>query len=191
MSGANYQTGCVHHWRDQGDCQRYQNYDYLITGLPDLSQEHKYAVFWEPDRITWYIDDKEVLMKYDPVYTPHLLTNVILQLDIDNRGANYSPDPTTPFPAYMLINYFNAYQLLPDCNTDEIFWGIAFDPLTYNYAVKKTVSFGGTACTAPSTINTSSNVSLWATDYILLDEGTTINDNGSGSFMAKITKCPN
>jgi beta-glucanase (GH16 family) len=187
MSAGNYTTGCHYHWRDQSSCVRQWNWnDPSISGLPDLSQEHKYAVFWEPDRITHFIDDKEVLKVYDPVYTPQLPCGIIIALGLD-PSLIWRPDGSTPFPSYMLINWFNAWQLLPDCNTPVSFCG-NFNPATYVSKVKQSITIGGSGCS--DNINTSSNINFWATDYVLLDEGTTITDNGSGSFMARVTLCP-
>jgi hypothetical protein len=47
-----------------------------------------------------------------------------------------------------------------------------------------------TVSTSP-TFNLSDNCTLRATDYILIDEGTTIGASGTGQFSAIVTPCPN
>jgi len=54
--------------------------------------------------------------------------------------------------------------------------------------VKKSVAIGGGGCTP--NIYTSDNPAFWATDFVELKEGTTITANGSGSFLAYVTPCP-
>ncbi|MBL7895709.1 MAG: glycoside hydrolase family 16 protein [Bacteroidia bacterium] len=154
----------------------------------NIANEHKYAVFWEPDRFTYFFDDSPVFsVDNDPAHVPsHSLSTIINFAIIPSNWLN-PPDPNTVFPAYFQVNYFNLWQLTPDCSTVENICN--FSAGSYTYAVKKSVTIGGSSCT--STINTGSNVSFWATDFVLLNEGTTINDNGSGSFLMRVTECPN
>jgi hypothetical protein len=116
---------------------------------------------------------------------------IIFDISIDAR-VGYGPGTSgnTIFPNYFQIDYLKIWQQKTSCDTVESFCASAFNHSTYTYAVKKSISIGGSGCTT-STINTSDNVSLWATDYILIDQGTVINPNGSGSYSADITLCPN
>jgi beta-glucanase (GH16 family) len=152
--------------------------------VSNTANEHKYAVFWEPGKMTWYFDDVE---KYSitSANTPVDSSGTLINFDVD-FGSTFG-NVTATFPDFLQVNYLNISQLIPDCSTVENI--CSFNAGTYTYKVKKSISIAGSSCT--STINTSSNVGLWATDYVLLDEGTTINNNGSGSFMARTTPCPN
>jgi beta-glucanase (GH16 family) len=74
---------------------------------------HIYAVEWDPDRIRWFLDDKEyfsVLAKDVPgkwaFDHPYF---IILNLAI---GGNWPglPDETTVFPQQLLVDYVRVYQ---------------------------------------------------------------------------------
>ena len=183
--------GNNYHWRD-ASCV----YGSLAGGLlpatvivpGNVTQEHKYAMFWEPGKMTWYFDDIPVKIINDPANTPSYPLSTIINFAIDPPGS-YVPIPgVTPFPAWFEINYINVWQLQPDCSTNVSFCS-NFNAGSYISKVKKSITIGGTGCS--DNINTSSNINFWATDYILISEGTTITDNGSGSFSAVITNCPN
>lgn len=188
--GNNFGGGYV--YRNPVACWYYltaNGHDDVSVDPSVITDEHKYAVFWESDRITWYFDDNPVYSVYDPVHIPHDSICTVFNFAIDN----YIDGSAATFPAYFKINHLKIWQLKADCSTVENFCSSAFNAATYTYKVKKSVSIGASGCGSPvtSTINTSSNVNLWATDFILLDVGTTINPDGSGSFSANVTECPN
>lgn len=149
--------------------------------------EHKYAMFWEPGRMTWFYDDQPLRTITDTTYTPnhamHTIINFALFWNIVN---NLSPG----FPKYFEINYINIWQLNTDCGSQESYCG-NFNATTYNASskVKQTITIGGSSCS--DNINTSDNVNFWATDYVLLDAGTIVTANGSGAFSINLTPCPN
>ncbi len=191
------------HWRDatypSGPTQPYWDLagsGLVPVGLPvnDITLEHKYAVLWEPNKVTWFYDDVQVDVFNDNVTVngntfnpvPKNPASLILDLAVSNWVGG-EIDATTPLPSYFKINYVKISQLRKACAVIENI--CTFNPSTYNYAVKKSISIAGGACS--STINTSSNVTLWATDFVLLDEGAYINADGSGSFLANVTDCPN
>ena len=183
--------GTNYHWRD-ASC----NYGSLAGGLlpatiivpANVTQEHKYAMLWEPGKMTWYFDDVPVKIINDPANTPSYPLSTIINFAIDPPNWNAPISGATPFPARFEINYINVWQLQPDCNTNVSFCS-NFNAGTYISKVKKSITIGGSGCS--DNINTSSNVNFWATDYILITQGTTITANGSGSFPANITNCPN
>jgi beta-glucanase (GH16 family) len=174
--------GNAYHWRDFSNCLR--SHDGNNAGISgNITTERKYAVLWEPKRLSYYIDDQLVNSFYDTLYIPNHALSSILSIGIDGY---YLPIGST-FPAYAEINYYKVSQLIPDCSTVENICN--FNAATYTYKVKKSLTIGGSGCS--NIINTSQNVNFWATDFVLIDEGTTINDNGSGSFSINITDCPN
>ncbi len=86
-----------------------------ILSIPDLTADyHTYAIEWEPDLITWYVDDvlyhsatpadvaPNPWVFNDPVY---LLLNMAIG---GNFGGAVSPDLT--FPQEMKIDYVRTYQ---------------------------------------------------------------------------------
>lgn len=179
------ELGTHYHWRDINSCER-TSASNIINGLANMANEHKYAVFWEPNRMTWFFDDVPVAIINDPTYTPQNACCTIINFAIDPDPGRM-PDGTTVFPAYYQINYLKIWQLIPDCNANPTFCS-NFNAGTYVSKVKQSISIGGSGCS--DNINTSGNINFWATDFVLLDEGTTITDNGSGSFMAATTQCP-
>lgn len=86
-----------------------QQQQHTFHGI-DLSQGyHTYAVDWEPDHISWYIDGQlygtttnTSLIPAEPMYP-------IINLAVGGSwGGN--PDATTPFPATMDIDYIHVWQ---------------------------------------------------------------------------------
>jgi beta-glucanase (GH16 family) len=164
-----------------------------VTGLATMSNEHKYAVFWEPNKMTWFFDDVPVATVIDYTNTPQNACCTIINFALDPT-PNQTPNGSTIFPAYFQINYLKIWQLIPDCLNSSSFCN-SFNATTWNGGgtngskVKQYISIGGSGCS--DNINTSDNIHFWATDYILINEGTTISDNGSGAFTASTTDCPN
>lgn len=179
-----YRFSSHYHWTTFNNCNETRiSYGEETAGLPDLSVYRKYAVEWSPGRMIFYFEN-EPIKTFHVASNPHnRLMGVLLNIAIH---AGNQPDVNTVFPAYYDIDYLKIYQLKTACSTVESI--CTFNPSTYNYALKKSISIaGGGACI--SNINTSSNVALRATDYILLDEGTTITANGSGYFLADVIPC--
>jgi beta-glucanase (GH16 family) len=157
---------------------------------------HKYAIEWWPDKVIWYIDDSPVRSINDPTGTsvPQHAMAVILNFAIDPWYAHLPADWTeiqndghspTHFPQYFEIDYLRYYKLDSDCNNDLTICNPGSD--YSNRAVERSITTGG-SCSP--TFYTSDNYVLRATDYVILDAGTSINANGSGSFTIEITTCP-
>jgi beta-glucanase (GH16 family) len=187
------QTGGGYLWADQDTCG-ISSKIYIdaipFQGLPvpgDITQEHKYALFWEPNRLTWFFDDTPIKTIYDTLEIPQNALSVIINFALD--WPNRYPTPGS-LPAYFKVNYLKIWQLGSDCNTAVTFCN-NFNASSWNSnsKVKKSITIGGSGCS--DNINTGDKVNLWATDFVLLDSGTSITNNNSGSFSAQVTKCPN
>jgi beta-glucanase (GH16 family) len=77
---------------------------------PDFSAGfHTFAVDWEPDHVTWYVDGVARATCSDPSLILHEAAYPILNLAV---GGNWPGDPTksTPFPSTMSIDYVRIYQ---------------------------------------------------------------------------------
>ncbi|MCE3226073.1 MAG: endo-beta,3-glucanase [Bacteroidetes bacterium] len=148
----------------------------------DITQEHKYAALWEPGKVTYFFDDNPIRVVEDAVHVPSNPLSTIINFAVDPWTQ---PDASTNFPAYFKINYLNISQLKQDCSTNENI--CTFNKSTYNYAVKKSVTISGCS----NTIKTSDEVKFYATDYILLDSGLELQADGTGTFLAYMTQCPN
>ncbi len=188
--------GYNYHWRNPSpNCQR-DAYNgpgsvYYLPVNGNISNENKIGLFWEPGRMTWYFNDVPVKIINDPVNTPSHALKTIINFAVD---PGWKPIPSTTFPAWFEINYLKIWQLQHDCSTTETFCS-NFNAATWNGGgsngskVKQSISIGGSGCS--DNINISSDVHFWATDYILLDVGTTITNDNSNSFSAIVTNCPN
>jgi hypothetical protein len=63
-------------------------------------------------------------------------------------------------------------------------------PANLRRAVEKNITTKTVGSNIP-VFNLSDNCTLRATDYVILDAGTTINATGTGQFSVIITPCPN
>ena len=176
-----------------------ENYQRIYHTPPlDTSIFHKYAAQWEPNTVIYYIDDLPVRTIYKPDSTPTHNMGVILNFCIDpwntilptdwdpSKHHTYNYDTTgTDFPQYFEIDYMRYYKLNADCSTDKTICNPGAD--YSSRAVEKTITTGG-SCSP--TFNTSDGYTLRATDYVILDAGTTINADGSGQFSVIVTPCP-
>jgi beta-glucanase (GH16 family) len=148
---------------------------------PALTSYRKYAMEWHPGKFVMYFEGEPIWEIRDPVHVPTSLSQTILNFAIDGHvNAN------TVFPAYYDIDYIKIYQLKTDCNAN--FAICNFNPNTYDYKVKKSISIGGSGCT--SNISTNHTVAFRATDSIEFKEGTTITASGAGWFFADVIPCP-
>ena len=155
-----------------------------INNLPRLdSIFHKYAIEWNPERMTWYFDDVPVRTVYDPAKTPKHKMDAIIGVGVDLYNK---PHENKLDPVFLEVDYMNYYKLNTDCNTNLTICTPGTD--YSSRAVEKIITTGGTGCS--STFNTSDGYTLRATDYVILDAGTTINPNGSGQFSIQIMQCP-
>jgi beta-glucanase (GH16 family) len=76
--------------------------------INDTTQAHTYAVDWEPDYVTWYIDGKQV----DKVATPSDM-NLAMYMELNLAVGGYwpgSPDASTNFNNTMQVNWVKVYQ---------------------------------------------------------------------------------
>lgn len=178
------------HWSNTNSCNLDNSSGLDITGLPRLdSIPHKYALQWDVDKLTFYFDDTPVrVVPNSVVPTPQHSLHVILDFYI-TPWLGYTP---LMVAADFEILEFNYYKLNIDCDNDKTISNPSNDyyNATPSRAVKKSITTITVGGTSPA-FNLSDNCTLRATDYILLDEGTTINASGNGQFTAIITPCPN
>lgn len=75
---------------------------------PDFAADyHTFAIDWEPDSITWYVDGKERYRttEHIPAEPMYLLANLAVGGDWPGM-----PDATTVFPGVMEIDYIRVYK---------------------------------------------------------------------------------
>ena len=131
----------------------------------DYTGWHTYALEWNYDRITWYIDNKAIRTiqnRGGNIYNPIIARPVkfIMGISVDSKN---SPQRTPYFEEKMYVDYIRSYQLKCDKTTpvNEI---ANFN--TYDYKVKKSITLSGA-----TTIPANSNITLRATDFIELKPG--------------------
>ncbi|HWY37536.1 MAG TPA: glycoside hydrolase family 16 protein [Bacteroidia bacterium] len=170
------------------------NNPYKAHVTPLLSAAfHKYAIQWDANGINWYFDDTLInrIADTDPLHpTPKHGLNAVLNLWLINWD---SMALTTYMPrGNFILDYFYRYTLNADCSTALTISNPSTDyyNATPKRAVKKSITTTTVGGNSP-TFNLSDQCTLRATDYILLDAGTTINGTGTGQFSTLIAPCPN
>lgn len=121
---------------------------------------HLYAMEWNPNRITWYVDGQitRILFNHD-VVDPQTI--------IFNHGVfNSDPPNGANLPTTMMVDYVRVYELENDCNT-------SLDICSYDYSnhdnkVKKKIIIGKFP-TCFSTLDPGDKVHLRATDEIRIN----------------------
>jgi beta-glucanase (GH16 family) len=86
---------------------------YYSSGTSFADEFHTYAVEWQPDQISWYVDDVLFNTVTDAdvngawVYDHDFF--VILNLAVGGLWPGY-PDETTVFPQQLLVDYVRVYR---------------------------------------------------------------------------------
>lgn len=77
---------------------------------PDLSAGwHVYSLTWDPDKIIWYLDGKEVWRHTDAATISSEEMYLLLNLAVGGEWAG-SPPKSTKFPSQYLIDYVRIWQ---------------------------------------------------------------------------------
>ena len=99
--GVNHTT--VHYGDDD------QRIDSMVTG--DFTQWHTYAVDWQPDSITVYLDGEPIFSTTDPAAIPHGPMHLAIQLDVGPQGT-WIParDETTPDAVSLYVDWVRLYR---------------------------------------------------------------------------------
>jgi hypothetical protein len=108
-------------------------------------------------------------------------------IDLDANATNFQDGVDTGhtvFPYEIDIDYVRVYQLSPACATAENV--CVYASATYD-SIYQSLSFGGGAC-LPA-ISSSNNLTFRATDYILLDQGFSI--DSTSQILLDIVPCQN
>jgi beta-glucanase (GH16 family) len=96
------------HWRSVSGKREWSTLKFVGADL--TADFHTFAVDWEPDRITWYVDGVERFhtTEHIPQEPMFLLANLAVGGDMPGM-----PDGSTPFPATMSVDYIRVYQRAP------------------------------------------------------------------------------
>jgi len=135
----------------------------------------------------YFFFDDSLVRTVSSTDVPKHAMYLIFDIYVNPWYAFITPMP----PADFIIDKFNYYTLNTDCDSITI-----SNPSADYYnaiparAIEKTITTKTVSGVSP-TFNLSDSCTLRATDYILLDEGTTINSIGPGQFSAIVMPCPN
>jgi beta-glucanase (GH16 family) len=80
------------------------------TGPDYTTSFHTVAVDWQPQRITWYVDDQEQCHVTDHI--PQEKMYILVNLAVGGKWPG-SPNATTPFPSSFDVDYVRVYQKSP------------------------------------------------------------------------------
>lgn len=185
----------------------YDSLEYLNIQNPVLPVDslsggfHKFALKWDPNNLTYLFDDITTTVVDDasghkiPQNGLHVFLNFCVEPGYALLPANWigvipAAPPTkvpTLWPQHFEIDYFRYYKLGAECISAQS----VCIPSNYNRKVKQTITVGGGSCTPTyNASNWNSSYTLRATDYVLLDVGTTINPSGTGYFAIETLACP-
>ncbi|MFM2044541.1 MAG: hypothetical protein RLY86_3117 [Pseudomonadota bacterium] len=99
------------HWKDAAGRQQKVNAA-NVKGLIDSADGfHTYGVDWQADRITWFVDGRKVGETANVIHTQPMY--LIANLAVGGHWPG-NPNPATPFPADMRIDWIRAWQRPPD-----------------------------------------------------------------------------
>jgi beta-glucanase (GH16 family) len=83
------------------------------TDVPDTSQAfHTYAVDWEPDKLTWYFDDKQVAQQNTPADMNKPM--YMLLSTVVGTSSTWAGAPTPGETGQMQVDYVRAYSHNPN-----------------------------------------------------------------------------
>lgn len=183
-----YQTGCNTHFQETSSSP------HITEGLPLYSPGflpntwHTVGMNWTSTAIDFYVDG---VQQYSAHNHPDSLRPMSI---IINCGGNYTPLDNycvpfdtvstngTYFPYTYEIDYVKIWQLKKDCNTNVAI--TTFNPAIYSNQLHKSVTMGTNV-----NIANQNNQSFWGSNYILINEGTSVNNQSNVLF--NITNCNN
>ncbi|GGC84324.1 hypothetical protein GCM10007216_13730 [Thalassobacillus devorans] len=95
----------VLHWHDEN--KQMQNVSASYSGENYAEGFHTFGIEWSPERITWFIDGEErfTTSAFIPEEQMYLYLNTAIGGDWPG-----SPDETTVFPQYFIIDYVRVYK---------------------------------------------------------------------------------
>lgn len=166
------------------------------SSLVFSNQFHKIGMHWTPTAINFYLDD--VLYKHADSLSPDFLTSPskLIEMPIitgishpTTNFATYVDTVNTVFPYNYEIDYIRVWQYKQNC--DSTLNICSFNSATYDPAIYKQVNAGspsaGSGCTP--TISSGQNISFIGKNYVLLDEGFSV--QSGAEFLGDVKPCIN
>jgi hypothetical protein len=167
------------------------NYNSLGTGIFDPlnitgGEWHTAGGHWTPNRIDFYLDgnliktnQNEWVVNLDPM-------RMIIGIAVPLGGVPVNSVNVT-YPYSYDLDYVHVYQLVNNgCGIEEEFYCGTEPPNSDGDIVLKSAVFGGSGCGGANF--THMDNSLYANDYILIDENTTLG-GGIGTVYLDVNEC--
>jgi len=142
----------------------------MVYSHPNLDYRnwHTYAIEWNANKITWYLDGKQIRTRENS-NLDNFGHSIIDPVKI-RFGANVVPKALQPpystasFEEYMYVDYVKVYQLKCGNEVIDETQGNGYNFNNYTYNVKESCIFKNTS------IPNGANMSIRATDFIELKE---------------------
>ncbi len=93
-----------------GDFNAYQQQTFK-DGTDFTAGFHKYAASWTENKITWFVDDKEVASYTNQYNVPNVAMYLILNLAVGGH-ADGEPNDQTTFPNAFEVDYIRVYKTI-------------------------------------------------------------------------------
>ncbi len=186
---SNFYTNNVHYRNCNNSSCHIQ--DGNVYGYITNNVWHTAATNWTPSKIEFYLDG--VKIRDFPCnqlnLPPDSLVKMPILIDVNAPALNFGTafDTTsangTAFPYVYEIDYVKGWQLKQACDTPKIYCNFLAN--TYNSKLYKSITIGGLSCT--SNIVTQNNLSFYGKDFVLLNEGFSI--DATSNVTLNTEKC--
>ena len=143
------------------------------TDVPDTSQAfHTYAVDWEPDKLTWYFDGKQVAQQDTPADMNKPM--FMLLSTVVGTSSTWAGNPNPGETGQMQVDYVRAYAHNPNAAAAPAASPAASTPAASTPAASTPAA--STPATGTSTLNLSLSEDAWKGDaqFSVAIDGTTV-----------------
>jgi hypothetical protein len=142
---------------------------------------HTAGCLWTGNAITFFLDGAETYKLNNPLIKPDSLNLMPMIIDINAPVEHLGEvfDPVYSKDYQYQIDYVKVWQLQEECDTIKTYCS-TFNPATYISKLYKSISIGGSGCS--DAITNTANLGLYATDFVLLDDGFSIDANSTISI---------
>lgn len=179
-------TNYIENNENLGARKYFKDFHHLPLSSPDLSQYHTYGCEWMPDYVKWYCDGHLVAEYRDIAHVPQYPKTLKITYGLKDYAVNGNHLPNGWSGSDELtIDYVRVYKLKTDCNTDELIT-TATQFVNYDNKMKRSITIW-----APSgclTVPSNTNISMRASDFILINGDFEIPSGTQATFM--VHECP-
>lgn len=150
---------------------------------------HISSAHWTPEKIDYYLDGK--LIKTNFKFWVDNLDAMKIILDINAPKFDYGAlisldDSAIAYPYNYDIDYVRIWKPTDDCGTSDKYYCLT-EPSSFDgEIVQKSITFGGSGCSGGDFTNIDN--SLYANDYILIDENITLG-GGTDTLFLEVHSC--